>query len=145
MRHEILIAIILIITISISGCTQSISPADKPEITQTDSIQPTEKKEIENTEPTDDTQESQPEDKKEIAKQECINLCQQELIKGTDLKSGPCLSDPDVIADDWVCDVAHDPRQPIDNQQENQCKAFRDGKAQHFIELDETCRIIKEH
>ena len=78
----------------------------------------------------------------ETAKTECISMCYQQLEKGTDLSDGPCLSDPGVIANDWVCDVAHSPRQPIDNQQENQCKAFREGRARHFVEVDENCNII---
>lgn len=81
-------------------------------------------------------------DNAETAKTECINLCNQQLEKGTDLSDGPCLSDPDVIAGDWVCDIAHSPRKPVDNQQENQCKAFREGRAHHFVEIDESCNII---
>jgi len=84
-------------------------------------------------------------DKKDIvetAKTECIDMCNQQLEKGTDLSDGPCLSDPNIIAGDWVCDVAHSPRLPVDNQQENQCKAFREGRARHFVEVDETCNII---
>jgi len=65
--------------------------------------------------------------------QECKNLDQ-------DLSNGPCLSNK--IIDDWVCDVAHDPRQDIDNQQENQCPSFGTG-AQHFVEVDENCELIK--
>jgi hypothetical protein len=59
--------------------------------------------------------------------------------------SGPCLSDnnPDWTIDDWVCDVAHNPRQDVDNQPENQCQAFREGKASHFVEVDTSCNFIK--
>ena len=78
----------------------------------------------------------------DTAKTECIDLCNQQLEKRTDLSAGPCLSDPGVIAGDWVCDVAHSPRLQVDNQQENQCKAFREGRALHFVEVDETCNII---
>lgn len=68
-------------------------------------------------------------------------LCQAELAKGTDLSAGPCLSNE--LAHDWVCDVAHSPRQDIDNLPENQCSAYREGRAHHFVEVDENCELIK--
>jgi hypothetical protein len=46
---------------------------------------------------------------------------------------GPCLG---VIKDDWVADVAHDPRQDVDDDPANQCEAYRNGDAHHFVELD---------
>ena len=78
------------------------------------------------------------------AKTECINLClEAKLGRGTilELDKSPCLSNE--VIEDWVCDVAHDPRQDIDNMPENQCSAFREGKAHHFVELDENCEVIK--
>ena len=41
-----------------------------------------------------------------------------------------------VIAPGWVADIAHDPRLPVDDEAENQCEAYRNGTADHFVELD---------
>ena len=77
----------------------------------------------------------------EVAVDACKAECQKAIEDGTDLSNGPCLSNS--IADDWVCDVAHSPREYGDNQPENQCSAFRAGEANHFVELDENCGLIK--
>lgn len=74
-------------------------------------------------------------------KQSCITLCNAQLNQSKSLSSGPCLSEK--IANDWVCDVAHNPRQEIDNLPENQCTAFRTGYAHHFVEVDENCELIR--
>jgi uncharacterized protein YceK len=81
-------------------------------------------------------------DVSEQAKTECIALCK---ASAADLSNGPCLSDnnPGWKTSDWACDVAHSPRQAIDNQPENQCAAFREGKAHHFVEVDPGCGFIK--
>jgi hypothetical protein len=71
----------------------------------------------------------------------CINLCKSELQNGKDLSNGPCLSNE--IITNWVCDIAHSPRQSVDNQPENQCSAFREGTAKHFVEVDTSCNFIK--
>ena len=56
---------------------------------------------------------------------------------GMDLSSGPCIADPlPAPGDDWVVDIAHDPRAPEDDKPANQCSAYRDGDAGHFVELD---------
>jgi hypothetical protein len=78
---------------------------------------------------------------KEPAVEECIKECKTQLEKGTDLSAGPCLSNE--IIPDWVCDVAHSPRESVDNQPENQCPAFREQKAHHFVEVDTGCNLIK--
>ncbi len=76
----------------------------------------------------------------------CRTLCKFAKSEGLSLSNGPCLSD--AYADrwdvpDWVCDVAHVPRQPVDNLPENQCTPFREGKAHHFVEVDENCQVIR--
>ncbi|MDD2807398.1 MAG: hypothetical protein PHW95_02680 [Patescibacteria group bacterium] len=72
----------------------------------------------------------------------CQDLCQTTLSNdGVDLSVGPCLSEK--ILSDWVCDIAHSPRQPIDNDPRNQCADFRTGSAHHFVELDGNCNIIQ--
>jgi hypothetical protein len=60
--------------------------------------------------------------------------------RGVDLERGPCLG---TIAPGWVADVAHDPRQPTDDLPQNQCAAYREGRAQHFVELDPQGRLIR--
>ncbi|MEW6294999.1 MAG: hypothetical protein AB1467_01740 [Candidatus Diapherotrites archaeon] len=81
----------------------------------------------------------------EKIKDACISLCNVEKAKGTDLSNGPCLGNPLSGFPDFVCDVAHDPRTAVDNLPENQCSAFREGKAKHFVEVDESCKVINEY
>jgi len=71
----------------------------------------------------------------------CEALCREKLVGGADLSDGPCLSNE--IAPGWVCDVAHDPRQDVDDKPENQCSAY--GKtASHFVEVSPGCALIRE-
>jgi len=80
-----------------------------------------------------------------IAKRECIKLCES-ILQATNenISHGPCLSDNvEGYVEDWVCDVAHSPRQPVDNLPENQCQEFREGRAKHFVEVDPDCNFIK--
>jgi len=79
----------------------------------------------------------------ERAKLACIQECQKALNEGRDLSNGPCLSNK--IINDWVCDVAHSPRQDVDNDPANQCEAFRKGQAHHFVEVDPDCNFIKAY
>lgn len=77
---------------------------------------------------------------KDAAASECVKLCKDALAKNQDLSSGPCLSNQ--IVEGWVCDVAHSPRQAVDNLSENQCPAY--GKtAKHFVEVDPNCEFIR--
>ncbi len=83
------------------------------------------------------------EDEGDLALQKCVSLCESEKVNGTNLDSSPCLSDK--IIEGWVCDVAHNPRLEIDNIAENQCSAFGNGIAKHFVELDKNCSLIKKY
>jgi hypothetical protein len=79
----------------------------------------------------------------EQAKEKCINIC---MTISSDLTGrSPCLSDnnPEWNISDWVCDVAHSPREAVDNLPENQCAEFREGGAHHFVEVDTQCEFIK--
>jgi hypothetical protein len=60
--------------------------------------------------------------------------------RGVDMSLGPCLG---VVATDWVADVAHDPRRPVDDDPANQCAAYRNGTAHHFVELDPNGELIR--
>ncbi len=74
----------------------------------------------------------------ERAVQQCIESCNKATI---DLSKGPCLWENNV--EDYVCDVAHSPRQDIDNDPSNQCTAYREGRASHFVEVDENCNLMR--
>ena len=58
-----------------------------------------------------------------------------------DLSTGPCLSN--ALMPDWVVDIVHSPRQPIDDLPENQCPSYREGRASHFVELDTDGNLIR--
>lgn len=53
---------------------------------------------------------------------------------GIDFSDGPCLTND--LLPNWVVDLVHRPRQPIDDLAENQCQAYLEGRAKHFVELD---------
>jgi hypothetical protein len=77
------------------------------------------------------------------AKAECIALCKASELN---LSNGPCLSDGNPswkFSDFWVCDVAHSPREAVDDIPENQCADFREGKAHHFVEVSPQCVFIR--
>ena len=81
-----------------------------------------------------------------VAIKECQTLCKYANDENVSMGEGPCLSElyPDKWkVPGWVCDVAHAPRQSVDDLPENQCRAFREGRAQHFVELDENCNVIR--
>ena len=83
---------------------------------------------------------------REQAGSACIEECKAHLAKGEDLERGPCLSDAlagGVVAPDTVCDVAHEPRQDVDDDRKNQCDAYHDGRASHFVEVDPACAFIQ--
>ncbi|HPM75662.1 MAG TPA: hypothetical protein PK961_01125 [bacterium] len=70
----------------------------------------------------------------------CQDACQQARKNGAYLEDGPCLWEGEV--DDWVCDVAHDPRTEVDNDPANQCPNYKDPY-EHFVEVDpNTCNAF---
>ena len=60
-------------------------------------------------------------------------LFQQQRDLGIDMSQGPCLGQ---IWEDWVLDIAHKPRQAVDDESQNQCLEYTLGKVHHFVELD---------
>ena len=85
-------------------------------------------------------------EQEDLAVQKCIELCLKAKEQGINLSNGPCLSDfMDYDVYDYVCDVAHWPRENIDNKPENQCIAYRQGLRHHFIEVDPDCNFIRKH
>jgi hypothetical protein len=69
------------------------------------------------------------------------HLYRQEKAKGRDFSSGPCLSD--ALLPNWVVDIAHSPRQSIDDLDQNQCPSFKQGRSLHFVELDPNGNLIR--
>ena len=59
---------------------------------------------------------------------------------GMDFSAGPCISQQ--IIPDWCVDIAHSPRQPVDNLPENQCPTYRNGRVHHFVELAHLWKLI---
>jgi hypothetical protein len=81
----------------------------------------------------------------ETEREKIIRLA-QELFKekaqeGLDMSQGPCLSEE--IVPDWCVDVAHSPREEVDNLPQNQCRSYRSGQVHHFVELDLDGNLIR--
>ncbi|MCX6820968.1 MAG: hypothetical protein NT016_03390 [Candidatus Aenigmarchaeota archaeon] len=70
----------------------------------------------------------------------CVTACRTALAEGADLSNGPCLSDS--VISGWACDVAHSPRQAVDDLPANQCSAYGTS-ASHFVEVDTGCNLIR--
>lgn len=79
----------------------------------------------------------------EKATREAKRIFAEMKAAGVDMSRGPCLSNE--VIPDWVADVAHWPRQAVDNDPANQCSAYREGKAHHFVELDPEGNFIRAH
>ncbi len=60
--------------------------------------------------------------------------------EGRDLSAGPCLG---LIGPDWVADIVHDPRQPVDDDPANQCAEYRSGEATRFVELTPDGTVLR--
>lgn len=63
--------------------------------------------------------------------------------KSLDLSAGPCLAETIPGLPDWAVDIAHDPRQPVDDQPANQCASYRAGQTHHFVELTPEGNLIR--
>jgi hypothetical protein len=70
-------------------------------------------------------------------------LVQARAAGTDDLAIGPCLSEQLPGLADWVADLAHDPRSPVDDRPANQCQRFRNGEAHHFVELTPEGELIR--
>ena len=77
--------------------------------------------------------------------QACLDSCNNTRNAGgfSELELGPCLLDPIPNEPDWVCDVAHNPRQEVDNNPNNQCQSYLLGQAKHFVEVSPECGLIR--
>ena len=66
-----------------------------------------------------------------------------ELAEGRDVSDGPCIADPlPEPREDWVVVIVREPRDEDRNAAER-CSAFGDGRAGHFVELDEFGHVIR--
>jgi len=89
------------------------------------------------------------EEEKEVAIQNAKIMFKRRKNQIKDISRGPCLGEivasngSDFDLPTWVVDIAHSPRQEVDDKPENQCSAFREGRAKHFVELDENGNLIK--
>jgi hypothetical protein len=63
--------------------------------------------------------------------------------QGVDLERGPCIAEELPGLSAWVADVAHDPREDVDDDPANQCQRYRDGEAEHFVELTPDGELIR--
>lgn len=70
-----------------------------------------------------------------------MELYEQRRAEGMDFSQGPCLAEE--IIPDWCVDIAHSPRQPVDNLPQNRCQSFRSGRTHHFVELDPDGKLIR--
>lgn len=68
-------------------------------------------------------------------------LYSQRKSEREDFQRGPCLSN--ALMPGWVVDIAHSPRIPLDDLPQNQCPAFLEGRANHFVELDPEGNLIR--
>jgi Tfp pilus assembly protein PilP len=82
-------------------------------------------------------------DVRDRAVNEAMAAYRQAKADGTNLSRGPCIAEQLPGLADWVADVAHDPRQPVDDVPANQCRRFRNGQAHHFVELDTSGNLIR--
>jgi hypothetical protein len=73
----------------------------------------------------------------------CIKACRAARTLGQNLDNGPCLLNPIPDAAQWVCDIAHNPRQAVDDEAANQCSVYADGQAGKFVELTPDCEVIR--
>lgn len=68
-------------------------------------------------------------------------IYRQKKLMGENFSNGPCLSND--LLPGWVIDIVHSPRVKIDDLSQNQCPAFLEGRAKHFVELDLDGNLVR--
>ena len=58
-----------------------------------------------------------------------------------DMSKGPCLTND--LVPGWVVDIVHVPREAVDDLPTNQCQAYLEGRAYHFVELDSNGNLVR--
>jgi len=74
-----------------------------------------------------------------LEQQEIINCAFGKFENFTEEINSQCLG----VCGDYAVDIVHVPRAAEDNQAENQCEDYRNGKVKHFIELDNDGNIVR--
>jgi len=77
----------------------------------------------------------------DLAVMRAKEVYQLAVNSGEDLSNGPCLDNS--LINDWVLDIAHNPRTAVDDNPKNQCPAYLNGTAHHFVELDPQGNLIR--
>ncbi len=70
-------------------------------------------------------------------------LYAQKKAAGVDFSDGPCLTND--LMKGWVADLVHNPRIMMDDLAQNQCQAYLEGRASHFVELDLAGNLVRVH
>lgn len=83
------------------------------------------------------------EDERQRAIDAAMEVYAEVAATGQDLSDGPCIAEELDDVPGWSVDIAHNPRQEIDNLPENQCQAYRDSETDHFVELDPAGNLIR--
>jgi hypothetical protein len=82
-------------------------------------------------------------DEKDRAVDAAMKAYQEAKASGVDLEVGPCIAEHLPGAPGWVADVAHEPREDVDDDPANQCQSYRSGDAEHFVELTPDGELIR--
>ncbi|MBU1119358.1 hypothetical protein KKH43_05750 [Patescibacteria group bacterium] len=131
------IIILLIFGLVLAGCSSLTKGIDSAQ-EAADQVQETSK---EAGEKLDEIEEKKGETERDLAILKAKEVFLRKKAEGVNMADGPCLSND--LIDGWVLDIGHNPRQAVDDKPGNQCAAYREGQAQHFVELDEKGNLIK--
>jgi hypothetical protein len=82
-------------------------------------------------------------EEKDRAVDAAMKAYQRAEASGVDLAAGPCIAEQLAGSPGWVADIAHDPRRDVDDDPANQCRAYRSGDADHFVELTPDGELIR--
>lgn len=83
------------------------------------------------------------EDEKQQAIDAAMDAYATAVASDVALEPGPCIAEELESVPGWSVDIAHDPRQDVDDDPANQCQAYRDGETEHFVELDPEGNLIR--
>lgn len=129
--------VFLVVGIVFSGCSYLTKGVD----TAQDVAKQAEETSKDAQKTLDDIEAKKGETERELAILKAKEVYIKKRAEGVDMSNGPCLTND--LVDGWVLDIAHNPRQAVDDKPENQCAAYREGQAQHYVELDEKGNVIK--
>lgn len=77
----------------------------------------------------------------DLAISSAITLYKRRVTEGVGMSTGPCLTND--LMPGWVVDIVHSPRDSIDDLSQNQCQAYLEGRATHFVELDVSGNLVR--